>query len=85
MSKRLDLPLAHAAEDRFLCIEKVARRYDCSERHIRRLVDVGTFPTPQRFGRLLRWNIDQLASWENSGCPAIRKISDSKSKGRQNG
>lgn len=48
-------------------------RYGISWRHWLRLVDSGRAPQPVRFGRLVRWSLACLESWEAAGCPSCRK------------
>lgn len=57
----------------FLDAEACGVRYGFSARHWYRLVDAGRAPSPLRFGRLVRWSIRALESWEADGCPSMRK------------
>ncbi len=63
----------NVAAQRFFNTEQCAKRYGCSPRHWRRMVDSGLAPRPVRFQRLVRWPIAELEKWEESGCPAIER------------
>jgi predicted DNA-binding transcriptional regulator AlpA len=58
---------------RFLDARGCALRYSFSLRHWHRLVERGLAPPPQRFGRLVRWSLMDLESWEAAQCPASIK------------
>jgi len=66
MSKR---PIATRSGDRsgplpeFLTKKDLAHDYQCSERHIDRLVAGGLLPRPIRCGQLLRWPRKQHTDW----------------------
>lgn len=47
-------------------------RYGFSWRHWLRLVDAGRAPQPVRFGRLVRWSLSSLETWEAGGCRPVR-------------
>jgi excisionase family DNA binding protein len=49
-----------------------ARRLNCSERHLRRLVDAGRAPKPVRLGSLCRFNVEIFERWIAAGCPRVR-------------
>jgi predicted DNA-binding transcriptional regulator AlpA len=51
-----------------------ASRYGISKRHWLRLVDRGAAPQPIRLGRLVRWKLESLASWDTSGNKPIRQV-----------
>jgi predicted DNA-binding transcriptional regulator AlpA len=55
---------------RFLDEKECGARYGFSARHWRRLADSGQAPRPVRFGRLVRWAIEDLIRWESDGCQA---------------
>ncbi len=61
------------ASTKYLDAKGCAARYGFSWRHWLRLVDAGKAPPPVRFGRLVRWSISSLESWEAAGCPSCRK------------
>lgn len=63
------LPPDRPANDtpRFLDADGCAARYDFSTEHWRRLVDAGNAPLPRRFGRLVRWAVDDLDQWDADG------------------
>jgi predicted DNA-binding transcriptional regulator AlpA len=42
----------------------VAARYSMSQRHLARLVQLGQFPAPHKFGRLNRWLIADLETFD---------------------
>jgi excisionase family DNA binding protein len=52
---------------------ELARRLGVSERHVHRLRDAGTLPTPIRLGRLIRWNRAVIEEWIRDGCPSQRR------------
>ena len=60
-----------ASPVQFLDAKAAARRYGISDRHWIRLVSAGKAPVPTRFGRLVRWNVEELKAWESNGCPAM--------------
>lgn len=51
-----------------------ASRYGISKRHWLRLVDSGRAIPPIRLGRLVRWNVASLETWERDGCKPIRVV-----------
>ncbi len=51
-----------------------ASRYGISKRHWLRLVDRGAAVAPIRLGRLVRWPISSLETWEANGCKPIRHV-----------
>lgn len=57
-------------------IDVLAKRLDCSSRHVRRLVDSGRIPRPIKLGALLRWIRADIDQWIASGCPSCRKGGD---------
>ena len=65
---------AKAPEPRFVDADAAAARYGFSKRHWLRLVDSGKAPAPTRFGRLVRWCLTSLQTWENDGCKPIRTV-----------
>lgn len=52
----------------------VAKKCDCSEKHIRRLSDAGRMPRPFRLGRSLRWDLTEIDQWIENRCPDLRKV-----------
>jgi excisionase family DNA binding protein len=58
--------------DRLLTLVQVATRYDCSKRHVLRMVDRGLMPAPVHLGSLLRWKQSDLDEWIASGCKPTR-------------
>jgi predicted DNA-binding transcriptional regulator AlpA len=58
---------------KYIDVKGCAARYGFSWRHWLRLVDSGRAPRPTRFGRLVRWAVSSLESWEATGCPSCRK------------
>ena len=65
---------ADASAKRYFDAKECAARYGMSWRHWLRLVDSGRAPLPTRFGRLVRWSLASLESWEAAGCPSIRQL-----------
>lgn len=59
-----------------ISIDVLAKRLDCSSRHIRRLVDSGRIPRPIKLGALLRWIRTDIDQWIAASCPACRKGAD---------
>ncbi|MFN7878231.1 MAG: helix-turn-helix transcriptional regulator [Pirellula sp.] len=57
-----------------LSVTNLAKRWGCSERHVRRMVDAGRCPRPIKFGSLLRFPVAVIEQWENDGCPHVRNI-----------
>lgn len=56
-----------------LSVSDLAKRWGCSERHVRRMADSGRCPRPIKFGSLLRWPIGPIEQWESDGCPSCRR------------
>jgi len=53
--------------DNFVTAKELATRYKVHPQTIRRFFrDDPTFPVPVRFGRALRWRLDDLHAWENA-------------------
>jgi hypothetical protein len=61
-------------EKTMLSVTDLSKRWGCSERHVRRMVDVGRCPGPEKFLSLLRWRRQVIENWEKNGCPHIRNI-----------
>jgi excisionase family DNA binding protein len=51
-----------------LSVADLSKRLNCSERHIRRIVDSGAL-TPIRLGRILRFDAELIENWIQQGCP----------------
>lgn len=66
---RADVAATHVDAD------ACASRLGISRRHWTRLVDSGRAPQPVRLGRLVRWSITSLETWERGGCRPIRTVS----------
>ena len=58
--------------DRLLTLAEVATDYDCSKRHVLRMVERGLMPAPVHLGSLLRWKQSDLDEWIASGCKPTR-------------
>ena len=55
-------------------IKDVAEHFEVSKRCIMNWISAGTFPRPYRIGRrTLRWDILELNSWIEDGCPRIEE------------
>ena len=65
---RADVTVTHVDAD------ACASRYGISKRHWLRMVDSGKAPQAVRLGRLCRWSIASLASWETNQCRPVRQI-----------
>ncbi len=50
--------------------ETVAKLLDISTRTLWRMRSAGTLPPPVKLGGVVRWRLDQLVEWIESGCPA---------------
>jgi predicted DNA-binding transcriptional regulator AlpA len=57
-----------------LSVTDLAKRWGCSERHVRRMADSGRCPRPFKFGSLLRWPLRPIEQWEADGCPSVRNV-----------
>ncbi len=66
-------PEAAAPVTKFVDARACGSRYGVSWRHWLRLVDSGRAPQPVRFGRLVRWPLAALDTWEAAGCPSCRR------------
>lgn len=55
-----------------LSVSDLAKRWGCSERHVRRMADAGRCPRPIKFGSLLKWPVAGIEQWEKDGCPNVR-------------
>ncbi len=53
-------------------VEDLAKRWDCSMRHVRRMADAGRIPRPIKLGALIRWSRSAIEQWESDGCPNVR-------------
>lgn len=49
--------------------EDVAKLLDISERHVWALNANGRLPRPIRFGRSVRWSLEELRAWLAAGAP----------------
>jgi len=58
-----------------LSVTDLAKRWGCSERHIRRMADAGRCPRPIKLGSLLKWPLPGIEQWEKDGCPNVRNVS----------
>ena len=56
-----------------LDVQAVARMLACSPRHVYRLCDRGSMPSPVRLGALVRWHRHVIEKWLAEGCPSCRK------------
>ena len=54
-------------------VNVIAKKCDCSSRHIYRLTDAGRMPAPVRLGALVRWDLEKIDRWIADGCPSCRK------------
>jgi excisionase family DNA binding protein len=59
---------------RFGDVKIVATKLYCSPRHIYRMADSGRMPRPIKLGSLVRWDLDELDRWIESGCPSVRSM-----------
>lgn len=63
------VPQVSVGLEKYIDAKGCGARYSFSSRHWLRQVDAGWAPQPVRFGRLVRWSIASLESWESAGCP----------------
>jgi len=56
-----------------LDVNSVAKQFDCSIRHLKRLSDSGRMPSPIKLGALVRWSKTSLERWIEDGCPSQKK------------
>ena len=61
------------ASARLLDVRAVAKKLNCSTRHVDRLCDAGKMPRPLKLGSLVRWSAKAIAEWVDRGCPPCRK------------
>jgi excisionase family DNA binding protein len=55
-----------------LSVSDLSKRLNCSDRHVRRLVDSGAL-MPIRLGRILRFDAATIEAWIFEGCPVSRR------------
>jgi predicted DNA-binding transcriptional regulator AlpA len=60
-------------DKKLLAVVDLANVFDCSERHIFRLLSAGKIPEPVRIGSLLRWDRKKIFEWVSAGCPDCRE------------
>ena len=60
---------ANASERLAVPARQVAELLSISERHVWALDSSGRLPRPNRLGRSVRWNINELRAWQDAGCP----------------
>jgi excisionase family DNA binding protein len=66
-------PDAERSSRQLLGVRDLARRLNCSERHVWRLADSGAMPAPVRLGALVRWNVAVIKEWIDGGCRPVRR------------
>ena len=57
-----------------LSVSDLAKRWGCSERHVRRMADSGRCPRPIKFGSLSKWPVAGIEQWEKDGCSNVRNV-----------
>ena len=62
-------PSPHESECLALPAAEVAERLGISERHLWALNSSGRLPRPVRFGRAVRWPVEELRDWLAAGAP----------------
>jgi len=67
------VPIHHPDVPPLLSVADLSRRLNCSDRHVRRLVDSGAL-TPIRLGRVLRFDPVVIEAWIEAGCPHARRV-----------
>lgn len=60
------------AEQAWLDVHDLARRFKTSSRHIYRMADSGRMPWGMKFGQLRRWSRRAIEIWERDGCAPER-------------
>jgi excisionase family DNA binding protein len=54
-------------------VSEVAKVMACSTRHVRRMTDAGTMPSPVRLSSAVRWRRADIERWIADGCPNLAK------------
>jgi excisionase family DNA binding protein len=52
---------------------EVAKMLACSTRHVRRMADAGTMPSPVRLWSAVRWRRSDIERWIQDDCPNLSK------------
>ena len=66
----MNTPKQPSAPERLaLTAGEVADLLGVSLRHVRSLHSSGRLPRPVRFGRAVRWNVEELRAWLAAGSP----------------
>jgi excisionase family DNA binding protein len=55
-----------------LTLDDLGKRWNCSVKHARRLVDSGRAPAGVKLGRLRRFPLAAIEAWEAAGCPRVK-------------
>lgn len=62
---------------RYLDTQDLADRFQCSKRHVQRLVAAGQFPRPTRIGSLARWPSEVIDRWAESARDCVNPAASS--------
>lgn len=73
-----DSPPEESADQPWLDVGDLARRYKTSVRHIYRMADSGRMPWGVKFGALRRWARREIEAWEKAGCRPVRAATQRK-------
>ncbi len=57
-----------------LTVGDVAEKFNCSARHVYRLVKRKRMPAPVKIGTLNRWSLTTIENWVADGCPAVKEL-----------
>ena len=47
----------------------LAKRLQCTQRHVQNLNAQGRIPSPIKLGRCVRWSAVEIDNWAAAGCP----------------
>lgn len=80
-----NIPHATNPERLALNADEVAKLLGISNRHLWSLNSSGRLPRPVRFGRSVRWNVDELRSWLAAGAPSRDRWDEMRGEGQADG
>ena len=66
-------PADNVPDRALLDVTDVAKMLACSKRHVRRMTDAGTMPSPVRLWSAIRWRRSDIERWLVDGCPNLSK------------
>lgn len=62
------------ADIELLSVKQLAKLFDCSERHIFRLVEASKLPRPVKLSNLCRWPRRTILAWIEGGCQPCEPV-----------